>query len=190
MGSLFSFSRHIDDCSHILQPMDVGCYGPFQRLYNAECHKLMSQISGAITRYNVCQIACYVYMRALSADNIQSAFRRSGIYPLNYKAVPSGKKNPAEVFCCDTSPDNQPAVEVKIPSIQAVEDSVPVLNMFEKREKNIIKIKSENTSKTIKTMSKIVAGKEITGEIIGKMNIIQIKSKNPALQNKFRSKER
>lgn len=95
----------------------------------------MRQISGAITRYNVCQIACYVYMRALSADNLQSAFRRSGIYPLNNKAVPSEKTIPAEVFCCDTSADNQPAVEDKIPSIQAVEDSVPVLNMFEKREK-------------------------------------------------------
>ena len=27
--------------SHILQPMDVGCYGPFQQIYDADCHKFM-----------------------------------------------------------------------------------------------------------------------------------------------------
>ena len=25
--------------SHLLQPLDVGCYGPLQRVYNNECHK-------------------------------------------------------------------------------------------------------------------------------------------------------
>ena len=27
--------------SHILQPMDVGCFGPFTKIFNSECHKLL-----------------------------------------------------------------------------------------------------------------------------------------------------
>ncbi|CAG2186231.1 unnamed protein product [Mytilus edulis] len=45
--------------SHILQPMDVGCFGPFERIFNHECHKFMRQnCSQPITRYNICGLAC------------------------------------------------------------------------------------------------------------------------------------
>ena len=31
--------------SHVLQPLDVACFGPFQRMYNGECHKLIHRNS-------------------------------------------------------------------------------------------------------------------------------------------------
>jgi len=48
-------------CSHILQPLDVGCFGPLQRVYDNLCHKLIRETSATITRYNVCQVACKAY---------------------------------------------------------------------------------------------------------------------------------
>ena len=27
--------------SHALQPLDIGCFGPFQRIYNTQCHKFI-----------------------------------------------------------------------------------------------------------------------------------------------------
>jgi hypothetical protein len=62
--------------SHILQPMDVGIYGPFQRMYNAECHKFTRQSSCTVTRYDVCEVASKVYIKALSAENLHSAFKK------------------------------------------------------------------------------------------------------------------
>ena len=35
--------------SHILQPMDVPCYSPCERIYNASCHKLICESSSTIT---------------------------------------------------------------------------------------------------------------------------------------------
>jgi len=77
--------------SHLLQPLDVACYGPFQRLYNAQSHKLMRQTSAAITKYNICQLACHVYTRALSSENMQSGFRRTGNFPPEQGDYPIAK---------------------------------------------------------------------------------------------------
>lgn len=84
--------------SHILQPMDVSCYGPLEKIYNNLCHKLMRESSATITRYNVCEVAGKAYTRALSSENIQSGFRKSGIYPLNPEAIRMEYLAPAEVF--------------------------------------------------------------------------------------------
>ena len=67
--------------SHILQPMDVGCYGPFQWMYNAECHKFTYQSSCTITWFDVCELASKVYSRAIFSENLQSAFKKTGISP-------------------------------------------------------------------------------------------------------------
>ncbi|XP_053374904.1 uncharacterized protein LOC128547163 [Mercenaria mercenaria] len=74
--------------SHILQPLDVACYGPFQRIYNNLCHKVMRQTSDAITRYNIREIACKAYSKDLCAENLHAAFQRTGIYPINKEAIP------------------------------------------------------------------------------------------------------
>ena len=40
--------------SHLLQPLDVGCFGPLQKVYDNLCHKLMRTKECMITRYDVC----------------------------------------------------------------------------------------------------------------------------------------
>ena len=92
--------------SHLIQPMDVGCYGPLQRIYNSLCHKFMRETSRAITRYNVCELACKAYTRALSAENLQSAFRRTGIFPLNKNAIAKESLIPAQVSEPEKSMDS------------------------------------------------------------------------------------
>ncbi len=66
--------------SHILQPMDVGCFGPFSKIYSAECQKHQRNTGSVIGRYNVCSVACKAYTKSLSPANRQSEFRKSGIY--------------------------------------------------------------------------------------------------------------
>ncbi|CAG2236348.1 unnamed protein product [Mytilus edulis] len=64
---------------HILQPLDVGCYGPLQRtcIYDNKCHKNIRQNYSVITRYKICELACKAYQKALSSENLQSAFRKT-----------------------------------------------------------------------------------------------------------------
>jgi hypothetical protein len=54
---------------------------------NAECHKLIRRNSTKITRYDVCSIASKVYSKALSAENLHAAFRKTVIYPFDPSAI-------------------------------------------------------------------------------------------------------
>ena len=82
-------------------------------------HKFMHENCGqSITRYNICSIGCQAYVKALSPDNLQSSFRRSGIYPFDSNAVHPSHFKPAQVLeqeesCC---PGTEAEVsQVKIP---------------------------------------------------------------------------
>ena len=77
---IFVLPAHI---SHVLQPLDVACFGPFQKMYNSECHKLIRKNTCGIIRYDICSLTSKVYFKALSAENLQAAFRKTGIYPYN-----------------------------------------------------------------------------------------------------------
>lgn len=74
---LFVLSPH---WFHILQPLDVGCFGTFQLKYNQECLFFFRQTHKTVTRYDVSALAWKAYASALSPSNIQSAFLKSGIY--------------------------------------------------------------------------------------------------------------
>ena len=161
--------------SHLLQPMDVGCYGPLQRIYNSLCHKFMRETSGTITRYNICELACTAYTRALSAENLQAAFSRTGIFPLDKDAIAKEFLIPSEVFIADNSVE---AVDddVDNDSDATVEGGVETENVdigvnetnnetfFKNKENELKRIKSEINSnkKPRNTMSKIVSGHAIT----------------------------
>ncbi|XP_053385176.1 uncharacterized protein LOC128550335 [Mercenaria mercenaria] len=91
--------------SHVLQPLDVGCFGPFERVYSAVCHKFMREHCGqSITRYNVCSLGCSAYSKALSAGNLQASFRKTGIYPYNPNAVDPSNFKPSEALQQETTP--------------------------------------------------------------------------------------
>ena len=163
--------------SHLLQPMDVGCYGPLQRIYNSLCHKFMRETSGTITRYNICELACKAYTRALSAENLQAAFRRTGIFPLDKDAIAKEFLIPSEVFIADKSVeavdddvdnDSDATVEGGVfAETENVDIGVNETNnetFFKNKENELKRIKSEINSnkKPRNTMSKIVSGHAIT----------------------------
>jgi hypothetical protein len=93
---LFCLPAH---SSHFLQPLDVSLFGPFKTFYYSECSSFMQKnIGQVITRYDMCQIACKAYLKAMTPINIQAGFRKTGIYPLSKDVVPMEKLFPAEGF--------------------------------------------------------------------------------------------
>ena len=61
----------------------------------------MKLSTATLNIYNVCEVACQVYNKALSAENAFSAFRRTGIFPLNKDAFPSEALIPVEFYIRD-----------------------------------------------------------------------------------------
>lgn len=164
--------------SHILQPLDVACYGPFEKIYNMKCHKVIRETSAAITKYNLCEIACQAYSKALCADNLQAAFKKSGIFPTDRHAIAKENMLPSEVFANDIGDVSMGQCEVGVGQCDArdsdsdatVEGGIRIeieedqCDMFEKREKKLKSVKNNVTKKPRNTISKLVAGKELTSE--------------------------
>ena len=70
--------------SHIIQPPAVVVFGPLKCLNNRECHAYLQNNPGiSLTKYEIALLTSKHFMKALSPENIVSAFRKSGIYPYN-----------------------------------------------------------------------------------------------------------
>ena len=171
--------------SHVLQPMDVACYGPFQKMFNSFCHKHTRQTSSSVTRYYICGLACSTYNKALSCDNFISAFNKTGIYPLDRSTISEISVLPAEVFVSEDTQNNITDV-LSVPENQDIEndlnqnvnennneheihndDSTPISVIspsafMEEKLKKLKTVKSEKKSTVRNTVGKIVSGKPIT----------------------------
>ena len=155
-------------CSHLLQPLDVSCYGPFEIAWNSACHSHLRESGGnTVSRYDICKIACKVYAAALSPANIQSAFKRCGIYPYNPSVISDSAIAPSLSFKCPE------AVEAQCTASSAT-DPIPqpdqpnydqvARSFLEKRGGELLK--NVKVAKIRKTLSKVVSGKAITEENI------------------------
>lgn len=78
---LLTFPPH---CSHRLQPLDVGVYGPFKNYYNTAAAAWMTSNPGkTISIYTVPELVKSSFNRSMTRNNILSSFEKSGIHPLN-----------------------------------------------------------------------------------------------------------
>lgn len=78
---LLTFPPH---CSHRLQPLDIGVYGPFKSAIKIAFNDWMRSNPGkAITIYNVAELANKAFNKTFTFANITSSFKKSGIWPIN-----------------------------------------------------------------------------------------------------------
>lgn len=141
-------------CSHILQPIDVSCFGPFEVAWNSACQKYMRESGGrVITKYDVCRLACKVYSSTLTVGNIVSAFKQCGIHPFNASAVSDSLVAPSLTFA------TQNATTTVTSGKPSESDSAEafLLNKGGKVLENV-----QTAKKPRNTLSKVIGGKPIT----------------------------
>ncbi|XP_053394116.1 uncharacterized protein LOC123523838 [Mercenaria mercenaria] len=120
--------------SHLLQPLDVGIYGPLKTFYHSECSLYMKNNMGqVITKYQICELACRAYLKAMTPSNIQTAFRKTGIHPFCEKVISQDKLYPAEAFRDETP----------VKKVQAMKAGKEEVQKFlewkaEKKEKKVV----------------------------------------------------
>ena len=117
--------------SHLLQPLDVSVFGPFKKYYYNECATYMkSDIGQTITRYEMCEMACKAYLKAMTPNNIISGFKKTGIYPCSKEDINKEKLFPSECFR-----DEEP-----LKKVQAIKSSQEAIMAYlqEKMDKNTI----------------------------------------------------
>lgn len=94
-------------CSHKMQPLDVGVFGPFKRFYTQACDDWhCSNPGAAITIHYVAELSNRAYVKAFNPENITSSFRRTGIFPLNTEIFTEDEFLPSTVTDRDTLEEN------------------------------------------------------------------------------------
>ncbi|KAF7574139.1 hypothetical protein PtrM4_057620 [Pyrenophora tritici-repentis] len=73
--------------SHILQPLDVGCFGPLKRAYKKEVGALANCDVNHIDKKAFLAAFLAVYKGVFSSNNIRSGFRATGLVPINSEVV-------------------------------------------------------------------------------------------------------
>ena len=63
--------------SHLLQPLDVGCFSPLKKCYNSLAHRYMKE------HYSMTSLICKAYAMAMTPINIQRSFQKTGIFPFD-----------------------------------------------------------------------------------------------------------
>ena len=163
--------------SHILQPLDVGCFGPFQKIYdNLKAKFMRENSSSSIPKYSVCNLGCKAYMLSLTPTNLCSSFRKCGIYLFDPSAVDAVNFLPSTVFkskktqpsnteveptpITDTEPVNSPKPVETVPTSRQDREQDTTVEFFRSKE-DVLLDKSRETTKR-KVLSAIVGGKAIT----------------------------
>ena len=154
-------------CSHILQPMDIGCFGPLQIIYNQECLTFSRKNHRTVTRYDVCGLACKAYSTALSPSNLQASFSKAGIHPLKKASevieTLGDKITPSKLYCNPGENDNQSAeVPNMSPTNAQAHNAVDVCENFFMKAGGKVGEKVENIKKKRRNISNVVAGKAVT----------------------------
>jgi hypothetical protein len=73
--------------SHLLQPLDVGCFAPLKRAYSREVEALIRHHINRITKLEFLPGFKVAFTRAFTTANICSVFRGAGLVPLQPDVV-------------------------------------------------------------------------------------------------------
>ncbi|USP79827.1 hypothetical protein yc1106_07101 [Curvularia clavata] len=73
--------------SHLLQPLDVGCFSPLKRAYSREVESLIRNHINHITKLEFLPAFKAAFDQLFVSANICSAFRGAGLVPLQPEAV-------------------------------------------------------------------------------------------------------
>jgi hypothetical protein len=73
--------------SHLLQPLDVGCFGPLKRAYSKEIESFVRCRINHITKEDFLPAFKAAFANAINEDNIRGGFRGAGLLPFDPEAV-------------------------------------------------------------------------------------------------------
>ena len=105
--------------SHLTQPLDVAIFGPFKTMYNKECQNYLKKHPGmTITKYQVAALTAKPYVKSLTAENLASAFRKTGIFSFNNSVITDSQVAPASIYSSenDASQENKDSAQQEKPA--------------------------------------------------------------------------
>jgi hypothetical protein len=97
--------------SHLLQPLDVGCFGPLKTAFSKQNQDLIRNHVFHVTKVDFITAFKQAFLASFTQANIQAGFRGSGLHPFDPEAalfhldpVPMSLSQPSsqESWCAKT----------------------------------------------------------------------------------------
>jgi hypothetical protein len=92
-------------CSHLLQPLDVGVFGPLKKYHAYETDRLLRAGINRFQRSEWVTLYQTIRLKALSVENIRSGWRGAGLVPFSERRVLSQLPLPLQLQ--PTTPQQQ-----------------------------------------------------------------------------------
>jgi len=73
--------------SHILQPLDVGCFSPLKKVYSRQVEQLMRSRINHITKTEFLPAFINAFNASINEEQIKGGFRGAGLVPFNPQTV-------------------------------------------------------------------------------------------------------
>ena len=73
--------------SHILQPLDVGCFSPLKKVYSRKIEDMMQTYITHITKDDFFPTFREAHFAVMTKSNIRGGFRGAGLIPFDPKRV-------------------------------------------------------------------------------------------------------
>ena len=85
-------------CSHWMQPLDRGVFKSFKHSWQQEMKRYTRDTAGRkLEKKDFFLVFNPVWDRSMTTENAQGAFRGSGIFPLDIKAIPDHAYDPSAI---------------------------------------------------------------------------------------------
>jgi hypothetical protein len=85
--------------THVLQPLDVGVFGPLKQAWRSIVNRYKVETRAAnITKAYFSSLLSKLWMNAMKAHHLQSAFRACRMFPFNRQAIQAYKMAPSLPF--------------------------------------------------------------------------------------------
>jgi hypothetical protein len=73
--------------SHLLQPLDIGCFSPLKRAYGRQIESLIRDHINHVTKLEFLPAFYTAYNQSITKENICASFQGAGLVPYNPEAV-------------------------------------------------------------------------------------------------------
>jgi hypothetical protein len=73
--------------SHLLQPLDVGCFSPLKQAYSDKISSLAQYSTKQIKKEAFLPAFKAAFKKAMTKENIYAGFKGAGLVPYNLEAV-------------------------------------------------------------------------------------------------------
>lgn len=144
--------------SHLLQPLDVGCFGPTKNLYGQKVQELMQQGIQSITKEDFLYLYPTVHQHTLSASNIKSGFTATGLVPLSPERVSSKLYLQLKTL---TPPSTANSANSKSFSIRETPANIYELEKQKKQVQHLQSYRAMSLTTVDQAVSKIIKGAEM-----------------------------